>query len=339
MERQVQVHKYYPTPGDVHVDRPLTNLSLATYQEESAYLASSCFAIVPVMKQTDKYWIWNRGDMFRNEARKRTPGTEVIRNGARISTTSYNCEVYEMGDEILDETRGNTDPGVNLESQKVRTIIQKLMIRREIDFASTFLTTGVWTTDITGAAVTPQTAEVLEWNNASSTPIDDVLLGKETILKNTGKEPNTLVLTYDVHRTLATNAQVLARLTGGQTPGGPAVVSDADLAKVFQVNRILVSKAVYNSANESATATTKTMGFVATKKALLCYSAPNPGLEVESAGYTFVWTGNPVANSFGVQINNLREAKRYKDLIDGFANWDQKLTSADMGYMFADIIA
>ncbi len=336
MRGQITVHKHLPTAGDVHVDRPLTNFSMSVFQEESAFLASSCFPVIPVMNQTDKYYVWNRGDMFRDEARVRAPGTPVSRTGARLSTDSYYCEIYELGDIIPDEVRRNADPGTNIEQNKVRTIIQKLLIRRERIFAANYLATGKWSTDIDGASVSPQTAEVLEWNNASSTPIDDVLVGKETILKNTGKEPNTLVLTYDVRRVLATNAQVLARLTGGQTPGGPAKVSDADLAKVFEVDRILVSKAVYNSAKEAATAS---MGFVATRSALLLYSNPNPGLDSETAGATFVWTGSGFGNGVGAQINMMRDDKVYSDLIDGFMNFDLKKTSADMGYFFNQIVA
>lgn len=332
--RQVTVHKHLPTAADVHVNRPLTNMTEAYFQEESAYLASSCFPIVRVNKQSDSYWIWNRGDNFRDEARVRAPGTEVMRSGARLSTDTYNCLIYEFGDDIPDEVRANSD--LNLEPNKARRIIQTLLIRRERIFASNFLATSKWTTDITGASVSPATNEVLEWNNASSTPIDDVLEGKEVILKNTGLEPNTLVLTYDVARTLKTNAQVLARLTGGQTPGGPAIVSNMDLAKVFEVDRILVSKAVYNSALEGATAS---MGFIATKKALLCYSNPNPTIDSASAGMTFVWTGVPNMNDFGVQINMQRENLKYRDVMDGFMNFDQKKTSADLGYFFNEIIA
>lgn len=332
----IQVHKHLPTVADVHVDRPLTNMSEAYFQEESVYLASSCFPIVRVNNQSDKYWIWNRGDNFRDEARVRAPGTEVSRSGARLSTDTYNCLVYEFGDDIADEVAANTDPGVNLEGNKARRIIQTLLIRRERIFAANFLATGKWTTDIDGASVSPQTAEVLEWNNASSTPIDDVNAGKQTILQATGKEPNTLVLTYDVRLKLDTNAQILARITGGQTPGGPAMVSDADLARVFGVNRILVSKAVYNSAKEGATAS---MSFIASKKALLCYAEPNPTLDSASAGMTFVWTGAPNMNSFGVQINRQRDSLKYRDVMDGFMNFDQKKTSADLGYFFNDIIA
>jgi hypothetical protein len=325
-----------PTESDVHVDRPLTNFSMAAFQEESVHLASSCFPVIPVNNQTDKYYTWNRSDLFRDEARVRAPGTPVIRTGARLSSDSYYCSIYELGDIIPDEVRRNSDPGVNLEQNKVRAIIQKLLIKRERIFALNFLATSKWTTDIAGATVSPATNEVLQWANSSSTPVDDVLRGKERILKNTGKEANTLVLTNDVRRVLATNAQVLARLTGGQTPGGPAIVSDMDLAKVFEVNRILVSKAVYNSAAENATAS---MGFVATRKALLLYSDPNPGLDSETAGATFVWANSGFGNRVGVQINMMRDDKAYSDLIDGFMNFDQKLTSADMGYFFNNIIS
>ena len=271
----------------------------------------------------------------RDEARVRAPGTEVSRSGARLSTDTYNCLIYEFGDDIPDEVLANTDPGVNLEGSKARRIIQTLLIRRERIFAANFLATSKWTTDITGASVSPSTNEVLKWSLSSSTPIDDVNDGRKTILQATGKEPNTLVLSYDVRLALDTNAQVLARITNGQTPGGPAMISDADLARVFGVSRVLVSKAVYNSAKEGATAS---MSFISSGKALLCYAEPNPTLDSASAGMTFVWTGAPNMNSFGVQINRQRDSLKYRDVMDGFMNFDQKKTSADLGYFFTGIV-
>lgn len=332
------VRKSLPTVSDVHVDRPLTNMSEAYFQDLSMGLASTCFPVVPVTNQSNKYFTWNKADNFRDEAQVRAPGTEVPRSGATPSTDSYNCLIYQWGDDIAYEVAANSDPGLNLDQTKTRRVIQTLLRRRERIFAANFLATSKWATDITGVSGSPSSGQVKQWNDAASTPIDDVLAGKTTILKNTGQEPNTLVLGYQVRQKLATNAQVLARITGGQTPNGPAKVSDQQLADLFEVDRILVSKGVYNSAVEGASAS---MDFIAGKVALLCYSEPSPSIDTASAGMTFVWTGggNAFWSDYGVRIETMEEPLKRKRNIDGFMNFDQKLTASDLGCFWTSIIA
>jgi len=73
---------------------------------------------------------------------------------------------------------------------------------------------------------------------------------------------------------------------------------------------------------------------------LLLYSNPNPGLDSETAGATFVWSRSGFGNGVGIQVNNYRgPSDTYSDYIDAFMNFDLKKTSADMGYFFNDIIA
>ena len=45
-----------PTVSDLHVDRPLTNVSTAFIQQEPRFIATRVFPLVSVAKQTDKYF-------------------------------------------------------------------------------------------------------------------------------------------------------------------------------------------------------------------------------------------------------------------------------------------
>ena len=73
----ITVHKSLPTKGDVHNNTPLTNFSEGYLQSRTAFVASDAFATIPVSKQSDTYYIWNRGDFNRDEARVRAPGTKL----------------------------------------------------------------------------------------------------------------------------------------------------------------------------------------------------------------------------------------------------------------------
>jgi hypothetical protein len=333
-DNSVRVHKYLPTVNDVHIDTVLTDLSVA-YVMNPMY-ANSAFPIIPVNHQTDKYYVWPKADWFRDEARKRAPGTPVARGGKRLSNDSYFAEIYEWGDKIPREVLGNADNQLSLDLAATQYVMQILNIRRERDFAAKYLTTGIWGTDITGVASNPSAGQVLQWNAALSTPIDDVVAGIRTILLNTGRRPNTLILGFDVWAKLKTNAQILARVVNGQTSGQAAQITTTDLARLFEVERVIIAEAVYNTAKEGQAAS---MSFIAGKVALLAYVDPNPSQNTLTAGATFVWNGMANGSSMGTLIERWWNQDVRSFMIDGFANWDMKVVAADAGYFFTAIVA
>ena len=70
------------TPSAVHVDQPLTNLTLAYAQSQENFIADKVFPTVGVSKQSDKYYIYDRANMNRTgDVAKLAPRTEVNRIG------------------------------------------------------------------------------------------------------------------------------------------------------------------------------------------------------------------------------------------------------------------
>lgn len=51
------IRKSQPTASDVHIDKPLTNISVAYIQNTNEFIADKVFPTVPVDKQTDKYFV------------------------------------------------------------------------------------------------------------------------------------------------------------------------------------------------------------------------------------------------------------------------------------------
>ena len=70
-----------PNSSNVHVDAVLTNISIAYMQDQSNFIASQVFPEVPVDKQSDKFFVFDKNSWFRDEAQKRAPGTEFGRLG------------------------------------------------------------------------------------------------------------------------------------------------------------------------------------------------------------------------------------------------------------------
>lgn len=321
----MQFLKYAPTAGDVHVNTPLTNISIAYLQNANNFVAGQVFPNIPVTKQSDRYYTYERGEFNRDEMKKRAPGTESAGGSYTVDNTpTYFCDVYAFHKDIPDQVRANADSVLAPDREATEYVTHKDLIKREKTWATKYFTTGVWTNDNTTANWGP--------TGTATDPIQDIRTGKRTVLQSTGYEPNTLVLSKAVYDILADNADVIERVNAGQTPGNPAMGTLMAMMALFEIERILIMKAIENTALEGAT---PSHSFIGGENALLCYSAPSPGLMTPSAGYTFSWTGWMGATQNGSRIKRFRKEELESDRVEIQAAFDQKLVSADLGYFFS----
>jgi hypothetical protein len=322
------VRKAQPTQGDVHVDAPLTNISVAYVQSANNFVATKVFPTVSVNKQTDKYFTYTKGDWFRDEAKLRADGTESEGSGYGLSTATYSADVYAFHKDVGDQVRANSDSPLSPDRDATQFVTQRLMLRQEIQWATDCFATSIWATDSTPSNL---------WSAyTTSDPISDVETGKTTILSNTGFMPNTLVLGYEVFAKLRNHPDVIERVLGGSTNGSPALASEDLLARIFGVDRVLVAMAVKNTGIEGQTAS---YSFTHGKNALLCYVNPSPGLLAPSAGYTFQWNGVSDGLGTSIGISRIRMDAKRCDRIEGQIAFDNKIVATDLGYFFSACVA
>ena len=318
-----------PSQVQVHLDAILTNISVAFIQNQNNFIANKVFPIVPVNKQTNKYYTYTRPDWFRDEAQQRADATESVGSGYGLSTDSYSCDVFAIHKDVGYQTRANADEPLDLDREAVLFVTQRLLLRQEIQWVTDYFTTGVWTTDKTGVSASPSGSQFIQWSDyVNSDPLTDVENGKSTILSTTGYEANTLVLGYDVFRYLKNHPDMVDRTKYTSS----AVITTELLAALFGVERVIVAKAVKATSNEGATAT---YAFTHGKAAWLGYVAPNPGLLTPSAGYTFAWNGVSGGLGANVGIGRIPVPLHKADRIEGEVAFDNKVVSADLGFFFA----
>ncbi len=336
----VFVMKAQPTPGDVHVNTPLTNISIAFLQNPQNFIADRVFPNVPVAKQSDRYYTYDRGFFNRNEMEKRAPGTETKGIGYQVDNTpSYYCDVWGIHHDIPDQVRSNADTVIGPDRDATALVSHQALIRKEVSWAAGYFTTGIWTTDITGVSTVPTAGQTLKWSDAASTPIEDVRLGKRTVAQSTGFEPNKMVLGRAVYDTLIDHPDIVDRIKyGGQAASGsgnPAKVSKEALQSLFEIEEILVMNGIQNTAKEGQT---NSHSFIGGSNALLTYAAPTPGLMVPTGGYTFSWTGYLGASEGGARVSRFRMEHLKSDRVELEIAFQQKLVSAELGYFFSAII-
>lgn len=332
-----------PTPSQVHTSSILTNLSVKFMQDSANFVADKIFPAVGVQKQFDKYYTYDRDDLRRNLAQLRAPATESAGGGYKISTDTYACDVYAWHKDISGQERANTDAPLNADRDATEHVTHTLLIKREKDFVDTYFTDGVWTNDILGVSGSPSSGEVKKWSDLTSgDPIGDIDDAMATILQTTGYEPNTLVLGYNVFKSLKKHPDIIDRVKYVQNIGANDVVrvNASALANLFfdgGMGRVVIMKAAETTANEGQTATNSDRTFIGGDHAFMCYAATSPGLSKVSAGYTFNWNGLLGGNG------NMRIKKFYMDAIDadrieGEMAYDMKVVSADLGYFWKSII-
>ena len=317
-----------PTRSDVHVNKPLTMMSIAYIQDSKDFVADKIFPVVPVQKQSDRYFSYDKGYWFRTGAQKRAPGSESAGGGFHVDNTpSYFCDVIAHHMDVDDQTRQNADEPINMDRDATQFVTQQLLLKREIDFMAKYFATNIWTGHA-GGDFTPTST----WDNAASLPINDIDNLKSEVKSKTGRMPNTLTVARDVFTMLKNNPSILDRIKYTQR----GLITEDLLASLFGVDKFLVADAVLNSAQEGQA---DSLNFIVSKKALLTYAAPAPSIMQPSAGYTFSWTGLFGAGAYGNRVSSFRMEHLKSDRIEGEMAYNQKVVGADLGVYIPQAIA
>jgi hypothetical protein len=321
-----------PQLGDVHVNVPLTNMSVAYIQDESNFVADRVFPNLPVTKQSDRYFQYSRADFNRDEMEERAPGAESAGNGYDLDNTpTYFATVRAFHKDIPDQIRANSDDVLAPDRDATIFVTQKALIKREVTFANNYFNSGVWNYGATGVDASPGSGEFLQWDNVDSTPIEDIRAARRVVQEATGFKPNILVLGKIVFDVLVDHPEFIDRIKYNFAQGVAAVANEVIMAQLWGLEQVLVMEAVANFAPRGAVEDSQ---FIGGPNALLAYRTKTPGMMMPTAGYTFSWNGWMGATGMGHRIKSFRLERNESDRIEVQMAYDQKIIGADLGYFF-----
>jgi len=304
-----------------HIDVALSNFSLKYSNAE--LIAEQVAPRTPVGRQSNKYWIYGDESFMANIDDIRAPGAEAQKVTRSKSTDSYFCDDHALEELVADEEVGNDDVDDPIQ-EATQTCNDRILIRQEKNLCDILSDTSKITQNVTLSGTA-------QWNNASTVgdPIADVGTGRSVIAKAMGMLPNTLVLGFDVFTHLKVNAKIVARIS----PTKAGSVSAEDLASIFEVQNLLISKAIYD---DGAGVKAYCLG----KHAILCYA--NPAVTVRSVSFmkTFLWRGAPgTVEGFGVEIGRATPASRKATFVALHKYYAQKIVSTRAAYLIKNAIA
>jgi hypothetical protein len=322
-----------PTRAQVHIDKPLTNISIAYMQSAENFISDKVFPQVPVQKQSDRYFRYLKEDWFRDEARERAAGTESAGGDYDIDNTpTYFCNKFAFHKDVTEDDRVNADAPLTPDADATEFVSQKLLLKRELFWAAKYFKTGVWGSELTGAASADST-HAKSWDLDASTPIEDIDEAKTGMGATTGYTPNVLVLGPYVYNALKNHPAILDRIKYTQR----GMITAELLASLFEVDKVLIARAIINTAAKGAAENTN---YIFGNHALLAYAAPRPGLKTPSAGYTFSWVGMEGAGAYGNRMVRLPMDMLGigTERIEGEMAFDQKVVATDLGFFFNGIV-
>lgn len=323
-----------------HIDRALTNISVAYTQGADAFVADKIFPILRVTKQSDIYFQYSKADSFRDQVVERGRGAESAGMDWNIKEADpYHCRKYALHYDITQEEKVNYDDPINVDKDTTEILTDKMLLKREKDFQAKFFKAGVWQTDKTGVATgTPTSTQVLQWSNPASDPVVDVNNNMLEMAGKTGKKPNFAIMSPDVFYALKNHEAIIDRIKYTQK----GIVTIDLIASLFELDAIYIPWAVINTGatTQKYDETLEDTNFMYSGSMLIGHRTMTPSLKTPTAGYIFAWTGLEGASAYGSRMVRIKmdQLGLGTERLECEMAYDMKVICKDMGTFITNLV-
>ncbi len=290
------------------------------------------FPRLPVLRQTDKYWVFGRENQELTEQTLRAFGTSPAETRFQLSLDSYQVLSHALKARIPDEDRDTYTVG-DLDTETVSLLQDKILLDREVRIRALAANPASYAGSNSLAL-----AGTSQWSDyVNSDPLGDVEKAKRQI-RLTGSSANMLLLSDDVATIVSSHPKIIERFKYTVLTGA---LDAAQLSTVFKVPVTIASSVEYDGVNP---------GFVWSNFAGLYFVSPTVGapgvlggIGVEgtvgprqlSFGKSFTWTTAPgTVDGYGVIIARDPDALAKADVLG--VDWysDERVTGPDCGFLW-----
>jgi hypothetical protein len=309
-----------PDISSVHFDVALTNVSIA--YRNMGFIARDIAPEVLVRRQSDRFFVYDpQRTSLRERDDLRAPGTEAAEVDFELSSETYFCDGHALAGIIPDEERENSDSPLRPQIDRVEYLSDRLLLGQELALARTL-------TDPT-FATNNSTNEGTLWTADDFDPVARVETARQTIIQNAQVIPNTLVLSQPVYSALRNVAAVTDRVKYSRL----GVIGTEDLAALFDVERVLIGRAVVQTTVDDEPVFSHVWG----NDAFLMHVPTRPSLKSISPVLTFVW-GQAAGSMRGWSVDTWREERRKSTAVRVQKYYDIKQVASSAFYWFKNAI-
>lgn len=240
------------------------------------------------------------------------------------STTGYDIEGHGLSDIVTKEDYRNVLQPFKAEEDVTLALQTILWLEKEKGLADQLGNTSVITQNDTLSGTG-------QWNDhVSSEPLDDIIVGRQAVYDGCGEEPNTAIMSKEVWDYLSYHPQFLDAL--GYKQNRPGGLTEAEIAKVLQVDKLLIGKAKYNSGKEGQT---DVLSSVWGKNFILAVCPDKPAIGQLSLGYTVRYDGEAPRKVYKQSLFNPPGATEI--LVED--SYDQLLVDVSCAYLIKNAVA
>jgi hypothetical protein len=333
------------TPADVHVMVPLTQVMIAYAQQSKDFIADKVFPVVPVDHQSDFYYRFGRRAYLQTNAALRAPGTETPGVEWTFTKNSFYAPVWGLHNDVEDQLRSNADANFQLDTAGTELITQQMLLRRDLQWISSYFASNIWGETDTGVTSTsPGANQFTCFDVAGSTPIELFRAAKLRFKRRTGMMPNIAVFSANAYNALLDHPEIIERIKYTQA----GFITEQLIATAIGIDQVLVASAVQatNYDEEIIADTAPTTQWITGPSSsgdangvLLVYSAPKPSRNIPSAGYTFAWNGYLGASAWGGRIKKYRMEHIASDRIEIEAAYTCQIVAPELGTFLSNCVA
>lgn len=318
------VPRGFATGRDLHVDQHLTNVAINYLPQ--AFIAEQIAPVVPVDKESNTFPQYSRFEKFAIEDTTRSRGNEAKKITRSVGSQSYRASNYALGFDVTIEDRANMDAAyrAELDAGAATYLTEKLGLdyeRRVITLADA--TASVSTVFLCGSSWT-----------AGGDPISQVFQAIEYIQGYTGQRPNSVMIGWKAWNFMRRNVNVRNFIKGTNNGGG--VVTRQQMQGLFEVERFVVSEALWHTANEGQATATPTLQNPIDTDVFVYYAPMAPSLNAPSWMYSFRWNNPTLPTPFVVERHPFDSKKKVETIEAGYYQ-DERVTGVDYGVKITNI--
>lgn len=317
----------------------LTNMSVAYFQPDDWFVSPFVFPILPVQLSTSYYYIFDKGDLARDNVQRKPEFGKVTTMMFGSKQELYSCEVDQIIvgiDQIstLNYQRSAAPGIIDPRRAKVRIATEQLKLHMDRVFADGYFKSGAWTNEWAGVTTTPSGKQFYKFSDSNCDPVKFIGDRRVEMMREGRRKPNVLALGVEAYEALKNNASILDRVKYSGSTANPATINANVLAQLFEIDRVVVLNSTYNKGGYGSTS----MDFVCDSKgALLAYAAPNPAIDEVSAGYTFAW--DMLGNGQYLAFDQYEGEKgTHTEFIEGLTSYTSKKVCDELGVFMKECV-
>jgi len=309
-----------------------TFLQFDLESDRSGFIASQVLPVVDVASQAGNFGKIPLAQLLQQRTTLRAPGAGYARGDFTFEPATYACEEHGAEDVVDDRQAKMYREYFDAEQIATMRAFSSVLRNAEQRVADAVFNTTTWNG---GALTTGITNEWDENHLTNAIPIQDVEAAVKKVYEGSGLWPNALIINRRVFRNLRNLNQIIDRVnsSGAGNASKPSDITADMLAKVFDLDYVIVAGASRNNAKEGQAASP--VQIWSNEYAMVCRVATTNDMAEPCIGRTFHWSED--GSSIGGAVETYREEAVRGEVVRVRHDVDEIILYAQAGHLLSNI--